>query len=406
MTLSLLKTGVLITRRVLLVNVILFFVFFTSYFVFSVYILRYVGSSVNNPLILQAAFHFIITITLILTSFFIHRINKVHLVYASSVATSIATLLLFLTSNELLRIVITLLIGVFFSTGQLAFFTYFWKLTSAQERGRVGGLIGFVSLPLSFVIDPIIAETLDFSGTILLGFFLSLGALVIVLLRPEKLMLTAKQPERENYSEKKTVLLYSIPWVLFSLVNVTLAKNISLNIFQQVSSSFYLFLIGLQTIGVIFGAIIGGVIADFLGRRLSLVFSLTLYGIGSALVGLVTNGVMLSLVYVANGLSWGILLIMYTFVVWGDLANNKNCARMYSIGLTTYYSSIGVGLLFTSTLQIPLVVSALASCLVVFLSNIPIALAPELLSSDFRERIKLRMHMNAVKKIKQSQNQG
>jgi hypothetical protein len=30
---------------------------------------------------------------------------------------------------------------------------------------------------------------------------------------------------------------------------------------------------------------------------------------------------------------------------------------------------------------------------------VPIVLAPELLSSDFRERIKLKLHMNAVRKI-------
>jgi hypothetical protein len=42
----------------------------------------------------------------------------------------------------------------------------------------------------------------------------------------------------------------------------------------------------------------------------------------------------------------------------------------------------------------------------IFLSNIPISLAPELLPSDFRERIKLKLHMSAVKKIKRSRSQG
>jgi hypothetical protein len=297
-------------------------------------------------------------------------------------------------------------VGIFFGIGQLAFSIFFWNLTVPEERGRIGGLIGFVSLPFYF-ISIVSAETLDFLGTVVLSIILSLATLVVILLRPEKAALTAKNEERGNYSEKRTVLLYSIPWVMFSLINVTLAKNISLNALQQVSSSFYLFLIFLQVIATIFGTLGGGIIADFFGRRLSLAFAVTSYGISSALGGLIQNDAIFCFAYFANGLSWGILLTLYSFVIWGDLANKENCAKMYSIGLVIYYSTMGVGLLPIQVSQIPLVISALASCLLIFLSNVPIVLAPELLSSDFREKIKLRLHIRTVRKIgKQSQNQG
>ena len=276
-----------------------------------------------------------------------------------------------------------------------------------EERGRIAGLIGFVVLPLYLIVETAVAETLDFPRAVMLGIILSLGALVVVVLRPNKAMLTAKKDERGNHYEKRTAILYAIPWIIFSLNNMTLARSISLNILQQVSSSFYVFLTVLQVIGTIFGALCGGMIADFFGRRLSLAFSLTLYGISSALAGLFMNEAVLSFVYIANGLSWGILLTLYTFVIWGDLANKKNCARMYSIGLVIYYSTMGIGLLPTQVFQIPLVISALASCLLIFLSNVPIVLAPELLSSDFREKMGLKLHMNAIRKInKKLQNQG
>jgi MFS family permease len=159
----------------------------------------------------------------------------------------------------------------------------------------------------------------------------------------------------------------------------------------------------MQFVGVIFGCIIGGAMADFFGRRLSLGFSLTSYGTSAALVGIFTSNEALSFVYVVNGLSWGILFTMYIFVVWSDLANKDNCAKMYSIGLTTYYITIGIGLL--TQISIPIVFSSLATCLLVFLSNIPIMLAPELLPPYFRERMKMKLHMKAVKKIgKQSKN--
>jgi MFS family permease len=400
------KYGILLTKRGFLVNLIFSFIFFTFYFVFSIYFLRHVIPSADNLWIVQASFHFIIAIALLLTSFFIHRFNKLRVIYACSIVTSIVTVLLFFVSNDIFRLIFIFVVGIFFSIGQLAFFTYFWNLTVPEERGRIAGLIGFVSFPFYFIVAPIIVETLDFPGIVMLSIVLSLGLLSVILLRPEKAVLTAKKDERENHSEKRTVLLYSIPWILFSLINATLAKNISLNISQQVPSSFYFFLTILQVIGVIFGAIFGGIIADFFGRRLSLAFSLTLYGISSALAGLTKINEILSFVYVANGLSWGILLTLYTFVVWGDLANKENCAKMYSIGLITLYLTIGVGLLPTQIAQIPLVVSSLLSCLLIFLSNVPLILAPELLPSDLRERIKLKLHMRAVRKIKQAQNQG
>lgn len=405
--LSIVKDGVLLTKRGFLVNAILFFAFFASYAIFSSYIIRHAIPATSNFQIVQASFSFIIAVTSLLTSFFIHKINKLRAIYACFIFASIVTVLLFFVSNNIFRLVSVFAVGIFFGIGQLAFFTFFWSLTVPEERGRIGGFIGFASLPFYF-ISTASAETLDFLGTVVvLGSILSLAALVAILLRSEKATLTAKNEERESYPEKRTVLLYSIPWVMFSLINVTLAKNISLSALQQVPSSFYVFLIFLQVIAAIFGTLAGGIIADFFGRRLSLAFAVTSYGISSALGGLIQNNAMFCFTYFANGLSWGILLTLYSLVVWGDLANKENCAKMYSIGLVVYYAALGIGFLPIQVSRIPLVISALASCLLIFLSNVPIVLAPELLSSDFREKIKLRLHIRTVRKIgKQLQNQG
>ena len=402
---NLLKNGVSISKRAFLVNAVLFIIFFTLFFVFSYHIIPLVASSVNNRLMVQASFHFVIAISMLATSFFVHKINSVHLICTSSIVIVAMTALAFILPTPVLKLIIIFMIGIFFSMGFLAFFTYFWKSTVPEERGRIAGLIGLAALPFEFVVDNIIAPSLSFPETIMLSIVLSSGILLVMLLIPPKTMLTAKKWERVNYTEKRTILLYSIPWLLFSLINMTLAKNSSTNISQQVLPSFYLILISLQLIGVVFGVIFGGLVADFFGRRLPLAFSLTLYGISAVIVGLFTNNELLSFSFLINGLSWGILFTLYSFVVWGDLANEYNCAKIYSIGLITYYLTAGFGLL--TEISMPIVVSSLASCLLVFLSNIPIALAPELLPSDFREKIRLAIHMNSVKKIsKQSRNQG
>ena len=287
----------------------------------------------------------------------------------------------------------------------LAIFVYFWSITLPEERGRIAGRIGLFSLPLYFLVDYLLAPSLDFSMIVTLGVLLSLGPILTVFLRPEKVVRVSENNEMVNYPETRTILLYSIPWILFSLINSTIAKSTSLSVLEQTPASFYFSLTIIQGIGVIFGAICGGTIADYFGRRLSLAFGLTLYGMSSALAGLASGNVILISVYFSNGLSWGVLMIMYTFVIWGDLANKENCAKLYSIGLITFYLTMGIGLLLP-VMIVPLVVSALTVCLLVFLANVPLILAKELLPSDIREKIKLKLHMKAVKKLSEKpQNQ-
>lgn len=405
--LSILKNGILLTKRGFLTSLILSVIFFTFYYIFSPFVLRYIViPSSRDFLTVQATLNFVLALTLALTSSFIDRINKLLTIYACSITISIITALLFFVSNFIFRLTSIFLVGIFFGIGQLAFFTYFWNSTVPEERGRVGGLIGIISLPFYFA-SILVAGMLDFAGTIILSVILSLGTLLVILLRPRKAMLTAKKDNRGNYPEKRTILLYAIPWITFSLINATLAKNTSLHISQLVPSSFYLFLTLLQIIATVFGALGGGLIADFLGRRPALALCVTLYGISSVFSGLSQNYTIFSFVYVASGLSWGMLLILYSFVVWGDLANKENCAKMYSIGLIIFYLATVIGFLPTPIAQVSPVESSLVSCLLIFLSNVPIILAPELLSSDFLERTRLKLHMNAIRRInKKSQNQG
>lgn len=406
---SILMTDIRLTKRGFLVITILSFSILSWYALFSLYILRYVaGLSAETYPLVNASFNFIIAITLLLSSFFIHRIRRMRTIFNCFSAILIATILLLFTSSTIFRLMIIFIAGVFFSIGQLASFAYFWDLTVSEERGRASGLIGFFVLPIYYIVLGM-AETFDFSGTLMVGVVLSLGTLATKLLSPErKEMLTTKRGKKEHHPEKRTILLYSFPWALFCLINATLARNVSLHVLQVVPLSLYTILVVLQLIAAVFGALGGGMLSDLFGRKLPLIFSLTLYGISSALVGLVENYEMLYFVYFANGLNWGILWVMYSFVVWADLSNKESCIKIYSIGLIIFYSANGVGSLLAHQIsQIPIIVSSLLSCLFIFLSNIVLLLAPELLSPDFRQKIKLKLHMSVIKRVrKQPQNQG
>jgi hypothetical protein len=402
--LNILKYGVVLAKRSLLLNLIFSSIFYASYFVFFVYIPQYFAPFANDLLILQATLNIIIVVTLFAAGFLINRMNELRVIYTCSAGILVSAVTLLYASSYLFMILVLSGIAVFFSVGQLAFLKYFWKLTVQEERGRLAGLMGFTSLLLNLVIYIAVAEVFDFSMIAVLGMIFNFAIIGTLLLRPWHFSLKS-EVARVNYLEKRTIFLYAVPWLLFSLINATLAKSVSFHISQQISASLYLFLTVLQVVAAFFGALVSGVIADFFGRRMPIVFSLTLYGISSALAGVANNFAILYFVYIANGFSWGILLAIYTFVIWGDLSNEKNCAKMYAIGFIIFYLTQAVGFIPLEQIsQIPLVASSLGGCLLIFLSNIPIFLAPELLPSDFRERIRLKLHMNAIRKVKKTQS--
>ena len=342
-----------------------------------------------------ATSNFVIALTFMVSMFFVDRINKLNLICTSLIGNVLVTLLLFV-SNDPLRIPVFLAMGVFIGIGFLGFLAYFSKLTVVEERGRVSGVLGFVAVPLSIVIEYLIVPSLNFLGVVLLSGFFSFGIMLVFFFNWNRKILPVKNEERK-YTEKKTIFLYSIPWILFSLVNVTLAKDTTVLVSLQVSSSLYLSLIGLQFMGVMLGCLMGGLLADWFGRRLSLALSLTLYGISTALIGILPDTRLFTAVYMTNGLSWGILFILYIFVIWSDLANKDNCAKMYAIGLATYFISLGIG--FMVQVSLPLVTSSLSTCIVVFLSIIPVLFAPELQSPYLLERMKIQLQLSTLRKI-------
>ena len=235
------------------------------------------------------------------------------------------------------------------------------------------------------------------------------GKLIRLFEPKKKSSLTRKKDEEGYRHEKRTVILYAIPWILFTVVNVTLAGNISSNVFETVPSSLRIFLSILQISFSGVGALVGGTVADFIGRRSALGISLTLFGIGIILGGLFFQTTeVLYVMYAINGLTWGILWTLYGSVLWGDLGDKETVVKRYSIGLMIYYLVTGIGFLFEAqTSQISLITSVFLGCFLVLLANIPVMVAPELLSSDFRDKLKWILHVKALKRIrKEEKNHG
>jgi len=386
-------------KSTLLIISVSSFIFFVWYYAFSYYLLSYlIGDEAEKFYFYNASFNFILSSAIVVCSFFIHRLPNIRLWSCSSV---LGVLLIMLIHSNALRLAIYFSLGVTFGMGLLNFFTLYGESTISEERGRSAALIEFLYLSCSSVILAFIRNQ-SFNALIFTCFFLSL-----IILFFDFLFLSRRIKELDTDESiklnKRTIIFYLVPWVSFSLINATTARVISFQAMKYIIPLFSYLMIIMGAIG----AIIGGVISDFIGRKIPLAFALTLYGISSVFSAFVKVHILVNFMFIITGLTWGILSTLYLYVVWGDLADKNTYQYTYSIGLGTFFATSGLGSLITpEILKIPLFTASITNCLIIFISNIFIILAPEILPSDVREKTCFKLYIYLVKRRKRLLNHG
>ena len=336
---------------------------------------------------------------ILLSIFLVKKVNTLVFCYIASVAIALSSVFL-LMLNSLFQLVLVFSIVPFFSVGLLIFFNYFQQITILTERARVVEIIAITALPFVFILGLLPPDRTIILCVTALIILLSAGFFLFNLFRTK--VLVKQEEEIQRFFEKKVIFLYLLPWVIFSIINATLAKNNSAYFFGQTSASFHVILIVSQIVGVNFGAIIAGFVSDFFGRRIALALALTFYGTSSALGAVFTNPLLLSSIYLVDGISWGILFVMYIFIIWSDFANINNWAKMYSLGSVIYLLSSAIACI-TPESFLSISDSSLLTCLLAFLSILPIFIVPEIADRVFIEKTKLQRH---IRKIMKTQNHG
>lgn len=302
------------------ISIVLFFAFFVFYFLFAIHVVPQVVAP-GMKSIAQSTFSFVIAISIVAGAFLIDRMNLLKVILTSSafILLLITALLLIPNSSHtffgLLAIFVS---GMIFGFGQLAFFAYFWQQTPGVIRGKVGGKIALIALLPYFVLAAVGVESTDISDSLIIALVIISIAFSVSFIRlkqEKKFAPTTK--ETVVYPEKRTILLYSIPWISFCLINATLSKNIDLGS-SQLISSYFVYLSLLQAVTSLVGAYGAGVIADYFGRRPALAVSITVYGVSMAFYGFVPNLFVFSFAVASEALGWGMLLTLYSFIIWGD----------------------------------------------------------------------------------------
>jgi len=402
--LSFLKINVRLTKRGFLVLFVPYLTISTWYYLFFAripdYIIKNLGLT-SQAIWINVCLNFSIVFSIVIGCFFVDKLDKVRIIYAWAAVMPIATILLMFTSNMASILVLLFLLGAIFGMGSLAYCVYFCNLTIAEERGRVGGTIVFIFL----LFYPIfLSFSLNSFGALATFVFLGVCTFMIYFLKPrERVGLTTKEKTSTVQSKNESLIFYLTPWMIFCAINATLAYVVT-NYLTHQFSEFAFQAQFLKYLAASLGALIGGLSADWTGRKMTLSMGLVSYGVGTAFSGLGVSHELFLFANIASGFSWGIFLVVYTLVVWGDLASKKIRAPFYAAGFIPLYFLEGLGLLvLPKILHIPVMYAALVGSFLIFLSNIPIIFAKELLPQYIIEEMNLAWYIQWLKKFVKKQ---
>jgi len=342
-----------------------------------------------------------VTVTAILGSKFFPRARTKSLnlwVFMGAIATFLLTTISLdgMLADSLLAFFLGASIGI----GLPSCLSHFADSTSVENRGFVGGIIwttvGFSVLIFAFLINMLG----QWEAIIALTIWRLLGGIVFLFLNRKHTKLAAqKSPSYLEVIRKREILLYLFPMVMFSLINFAEVPILE-GIF---GAEFFAFvqLVEWTFIGVF--AIVGGVIADIAGRKRVVITGFVMLGIEYAALSVFSNSpATLYLFLTLDGITWGLLFSVFFMAIWGDLGENHEKEKYYTLGGLPYLLAGFLPILikpYASAISTTAAFS-LASFFL-FLAVLPLMYAPETLpEKKIRER-ELKQYVDKAKKTKE-----
>jgi hypothetical protein len=315
---------------------------------------------------------------------------------------AIATILLTTVSNSdfLVDTLLAIFFGASIGMGLPSCLSYFANSTSVENRGLVGGTIwstvGFTALILAFSIS-ILGQ---WETIIALAIWRLFGAIGFLVLNRKHAELAAQKSH--SYLEiirKKEILLYLFPWVMFCLINFAEAPILE-GVFGE---NFFAFVQLVESAFVGIVAIVGGVIADVAGRKRVVIAGFVMLGIEyAAMSAFYQSPAALYLFLILDGVTWGLLVSVFLTVIWGDLGENYEKEKYYTLGGLPYLLANVLYILIEPQASAisPTAAFTFASFFL-FLAVIPLMYAPETLPEKRIKDRELKSYVEKAKKAKE-----
>ena len=370
------------------------------------YILTYVlFTSMVNPsmqLGLFAIYNLGIAFSAILGAKFLPKKRSLYLKMWILVGALSTSLLLGLSNdNMLLNTSIVLFFGASIGVGLPSCLSYFADSTSIEKRGFLGGIIwsavGFTVLTFAYLT--VLAFQLEpFHLTLLLTIWRLSGGILFLLM--DKTNLSVVPQDSPSYFElirRREVLLFFLPWVLFSIINFAEVPIIEkyFNVpFVNVQ------LIEMAFVGIF--AILGGFAADIVGRKRVVITGFVMLGVEYALMSVFASSEFLLYLFIAfDGITWGLLFSVFLTVIWGDLGENYAKEKFYVLGGLPFLLANFLPILLDPFVRGTEIIAFSFASFFLFLAVLPLMYASETLpEKKIRER-EIQFYVAKAQAIKQ-----
>lgn len=356
----------------------------SNLFAWTIYLIAIIGSSLVGALVSS-------------------RQNRLTLIYAWLLLGVITSFLLSAVAMNIspeYSLIIIFFSGVAFGLGMPSALAYFAEYTVFENRGHVGGIIFLVTnLSIPFVAL--------FSGTdLVIDSFIAavwriIGLVLFLLIKP---MDEIEKPQKivsfKSILSNRAFLLFLIPWLMFCLID-----RFEYQIFlARPSGLSTLSLLVEPIIGTIF-ALVGGFFADWIGRKKIVVFGFIALGLAYAVLGIAPGASSSEYFFIfIDGIAWGIFLVCFTLILWGDLSTlTEGREKYYAIGSIPFFIAYLMQYLikpYIDSIQVgAFEVSFSFASLFLFIAVLPLIYAPETLPEKKIQERQIKKYVEEAKKV-------
>ncbi len=314
------------------------------------------------------------------------------------------------SNNFLVNILLAVIIGITIGIGLPSTLAYFADSTNIAKRGIHGGvtwlLFGLGALSVGAIIStqqtnggPI--------GSYVLTCWRGIGLVLFVLLTRKRFE-TKKVLINDGFAKilsKREFLLYLAPWIMFSVINFIEAP------FQSAVFGSLMTFLGFIELGISgIMALVGGILADRVGRKRVVITGFIILGIEYAILSISgafgNYSEMIGYLYVClDGTAWGMFASVFFMTVWGDLAGEGTKEKYYVIGGLPYLLAGLLSVLIQPSVpfimqKTGLGMSFTLASFFLFIAVLPLIYAPETLPEKIMKENDLKKYVEkALEKV-------
>jgi len=356
--------------------------------------------------IVWAAYYAAVIGSGIVGSILSNRIGRLNLLYLWTLLGTVTSLLPVLFNSFTIThiLILTIFLGISLGLGMPSCLAYFAECTIVENRGRIGGitlLITNLSAPLLVIPFKMFDLTVN---SIIFAMWRGIG-LIIFFLKPEENFASKikKNVSFTSILRDKPFLLYFVAWFMFCLVD-RFEKSLIDNFLSNSMPSLLDVMVIMEPVIGSLCILIAGLLCDWNGRKRIVVYGFVALGLAYATIGLAPSlTISWYFYFLIDGVAWGIFLVIFLLILWGDLSQPGTREKYYTIGSIPFFLSRAIPLLLAPSfidLISPYTAFSLASFFL-FVAVLPLMYAPETLPERKIEFRQLRKYAEAARKVKE-----